>query len=341
MKQNVNSTIALLCAVCLFPASAQAGGSVCAVVDTIWKQGHSGAESSINQSISAMVSTFAANSEVTTSQIVSAVKVLTKQDSTEAEQKSVGTQQAMKAAASTYVDQRAAEEVRDAYNTYGPPGQAVGACDVVADVSRMQSSMSSVEERASEIVMGGGIDARPGSTVTPEDAIAKRTAVAAADFEAVTSAEAFFDPDTPAAIKDTYMNNIIGVPFEKPTNTDSAENGIQFMRARQAEAMRSPAIASLAAVRAASEEAGHFDVDEGEDETQSLQESIDWLIDRYGGGEEYQDWSAELVTKSSTGVMKELARLYSIRLALNNELNESADRRQVVVGSLLAAGVSE
>jgi hypothetical protein len=335
-------TVAAGCVALLLPVQVQAGGAVCAVVDSIWQSGHSSAESTLNAGVNTMVSTFAANSTLTTSQIVSSIRVLTKQDSTEAEQRAVGTQQAMKAASETYVEQRAAEEIRDAYNTYGPPGQAVGACDVVADVARMQSAMTSVEERASEIVMGGGIDARAGSTVTVDEAIQKRTAVAAADFDAVTSAEAFFDPDTSSAVKDTYMNNLIGIPLEKPDDMNSVENGIQFMRARQAEAMRSPAIVSLAAVRAASEEAGHFDVDESHDhDGQSLQQTIDWLIDRYGGGDEYQDWSAELVTKSSTGVMKELGRLYAIRLAINNELNESADRRQVVIGSLLAGSISE
>lgn len=338
----LKSVLLSLSLLACFGQPAMSGGLVCTVVDSIWRAGHSSAETTLNAEIDAMVTTFAANSTLTTNMVISAIRVLTKETSVGAEVESVGVQQSMKAASETYVEQRMAEELVEAHNTYGPPGQAVGACDVVRDLAVMNTALDSVESRASEIVMAGGIDVRPGSTVTADEAIAKRAAVGAADFNQAVSVVAFLDPDTPAAFKDTFMNNVIGVPLDKPASLDGVEDGIQFMRARQAEALRSPAVTSLASVRAAFEEAGHFEVDTiAGGVTRSLNETIDWLVDRYGGGEEYTEWSAELVTKSDVGLMKELAVLRSISLTIARERNQSADRQQAVLAALLATEVTE
>ncbi|SFU94485.1 hypothetical protein SAMN04488527_1478 [Aliiroseovarius crassostreae] len=324
------------------PQVATAGGAVCLVADPIWRAGHTSSQTTITTGIDAMVATFAANSTLTTQQIVSAIKVLAQQTSAGANTEAVGSQQAMKAAAETYVEQRTAEELLEAHNTYGPPGQAVGSCDFVRDIEVMNTALDAVEERASEIVMSGGLDTRPGSTIDLDTALSRRSYVASTDFDNVVSAVAFVDPGTSAAVKDTFMNNVIGMPVEKPTDLDGVEDSIQFMRARQAEALRSPAIASLASVRAYYEAPGHFGGGGVSGAVnRSLDETIDWLVDRYGGGDEYEQWMAELVTKSETGLLKELARLRAINLALTTERNQSSDRQQAVLATLLATEVGE
>lgn len=324
------------------PNLASAGGVVCLVADPIWRAGHTSAQTTLNAGVNTMVATFAANSTLTTQQIVSAIRVLTQQTSAGANTEAVGTQQALKAAAETYVEQRTAEELREAHNTYGPPGQAVGSCDFVRDIEVMNTALDSLEERASVIVNAGGLDTRPGSTVSVDDALARRSAVAAADFTSVVSAVSFLDPSTPSGVKDTFMNNVIGIPLEKPTDLDGVEDSIQFMRARQAEALRSPAIVSLASVRAAHEATGHFGGGTiSGSVNRSLDGTVDWLIGRYGGGDEYEEWSAALVTKSEVGIMKEIARLRAISLALTIERNQSADRQQAVIATLLATEIGE
>lgn len=337
------SALALPLALSLMTGAAHAGGGpVCVVVDPIWTAGHTSAQTTLNGAVNTMVSQFAAQSTVTTNMIVSAIKVLTTQDSFEGQAESVAVNRTLQGVGDAYVEQRAAEEVIEAFNTYGPPGQAVGSCEVVADIAILNSAIESVETRASQIVMNGGIDARPGSTVTHDQALQKRSAVAAADYDLVTSSQAMFDPNTSAAIKDTYMNNLIGVPMEKPAAFVSVADNIQFMTARRAEALRSPATVSLAAVRASSERAGHFHTaGMAGVQTRSLQEGIDWIVDRFGGGSEYEEWAASLATKSEVGLMKEITRLYSIRLGLVNKMTQSADRRQVVLGSLIATEVAE
>lgn len=318
------------------------GGPSCTVIDSVWKGGHDAAETSLIAGVDGMVATFAANSTVTTNAIVSSIRALTQQDSFEGQAESVAINKTLQGVATTYVEQQAAEEVIEAYNTYGPPGQAVGSCDVVADIAILNRAIDAVETRGSEIVMSGGIDARPGSTVTHAEALQKRAAVAAADYDLVTSSQSLFDPNVPAPIKDTFMNNLIGVPLEKPEGLNSVVDNLQFMSARRAEALRSAPIASLAAIRAASERAGHFHTAGiAGVQTRSLQEGIDWVVDRFGGGDEYQDWAASLATKSNVGLMKEITRLYSIRLGLVNKMTQSADRRQVVFGSLIATEVTE
>lgn len=339
----MKKTTYCMCAVIAINAGqVQAGGVVCAVVDSLWTQGHTSAQSTITTGIDGMVSSFATTSATTTSMIVSAIKVLTSQDSFEAQSQAIATKQALQAVGETFSEQRAAEEIVEAYNTYGPPGQAVGSCEVMSDIGIHNSALQSVENRASEIIMSGGIDARAGSTVTHTEALQKRAAVSESDEDLVTSAEALFDPNTSAPVKDTYMNNIVGIPLPKPSGLNSVSDNLQLIAARRAEALRSPAIASLAAVRASSEQAGHFHTAGLSGvSTRSLEESIDWLVDRYGGGSEHEEWSAALATKSEVGLMKEITRLYSLRLGLINEMNASADRRQVVLGSVIATEVGK
>lgn len=324
------------------PNLAVAGGLVCLVADPIWRAGHTSAQTTLNTGVNTMVSTFATNSTLTTQQIVSAIRVLAQQTSSGANTEAVGTQQALKAAAETYVETRTAEELREAHNTYGPPGQAVGSCDFVREMEVMNTALDSIEERASVIVNAGGLDTRPGSTVSVDDALSRRSAVAAADFGSVVSAVVFLDPSTPSGVKDAFMNNVIGIPLEKPTDLDGVEDSIQFMRARQAEALQSPAIVSLASVRAAHEATGHFGGGTiSGSVNRSMDETVIWLLDRYGGGDEYEEWSAELVTKSEVGLMKEIARLRAISLALTIERNQSADRQQAVIATLLATEIGE
>lgn len=67
-----------------FPVSAMAGGATCTVVDSVWQAGHSSAQSSLIASVDAMAAAVAAASELTTEQLISAIKVATRQKSASA-----------------------------------------------------------------------------------------------------------------------------------------------------------------------------------------------------------------------------------------------------------------
>lgn len=315
------------------PMQAVAGGAVCTVVDSIWIAGHNSAQTAMTTAVDQMAAAVAAQSAITNEQLISALRVSTQQRSVNAERETTARAATAEAAAQVYVEQQMAEQVREAYETYGPQGQAVGSCDVIAEIAAVNEAMTSQTERAQEILASGAIDAVPGSGTTPLQAAARRLAF---DEPEAVSAIAFFDPGTSPAMRDAYMNNVIGLPAPMPESMESVDGQLTFMQARRVEAIRSPAIVALAAVRASTEESGHFDMDEAGGDHLSFMEAMDFLIARYGGGEEYEQYQASLVTKSETGIAKELARLEGIILMLQGQRDEMSDRRQAMIGALLA-----
>lgn len=309
------------------------GGAVCSVVDSIWIAGHNSARSAMTAAVDQMAAAVAAQSAITNEQLISALRVSTQQRSVNAERETTARANTAQAAAQVYVEQQVAEQIREAYETYGPQGQAVGSCDGVAEIAAVNEAMTSRTERAQEILASGAIDTMPGSGTTPLQAAGRRLAF---DTPEAVSAVAFFDPGTSAANRDAFMNNLIGLPAPQPESMESVDGQLTFMQARRVEAIRSPAIVSLGLVRASTEQSGHFDMDETGGEHLSFMEAMDFLIARYGGGEEYEEYQASLATKSETGIAKELARLEGIVLMLQAERDEMSDRRQAMIGALLA-----
>lgn len=315
------------------------GGLVCTVIDPVWRAGHEGAEQAIKQGVDQMASTVARESATTVEQVVSAIRVATRQRSLSATREAEFQSASAEALAQVYAEQQAAEAIRQAYATYGPAGQAVGGCAAVEEIQKITAALENVDDRAAEIVGSGAIDAAPGSTVSPGAAVSRRLEF---DQPKAVSAVAFFEPDTPPEIKDAFMNNVVGIPLAKPQNgggsTEDMETAerVAMMGVRRIEAIRSPAIVSLGAVRASNEAAGHADTDAGAS-VYSTSEAMDRLIAIYGGGEEYERWSASLATKSPVGLLKEISRLRSIQLSIENARQNVGDRRQAILAALLSA----
>lgn len=306
------------------PQVALAGGVACVVTDPVWQAGHSSAQTSISTAVDTMASTFATQSALTHEKLISAIRTHTRQRSLSGEQTAMAQTANAEAAANVYVEQRAAEMTRNAYDTYGPQGQMVGGCEMIASLQLAEDAMRGRDERAAEVAEGDAIDAAPGQATAPLVAAARRLA---SDGPEAVSAVSFFDGATSAAAKDAFMNNLIGLPFVRPDGIDGAEDEISFMQTRRWEAMRSPAIASLTSVRAASDAA------EG---SQSYLDALDWYVGQYGGGPDYEEWSASLVTKSEVGLLKEIARLRAINLELSSYRQDSQDRQLAVISTLLA-----
>lgn len=318
----------------LLPSGALAGGGlVCTVADPVWRAGHSSAETTLRQAVDVMGATISRESQITTEQVISAIRVATRQRSLNSTREAEFHRASAEAVANAYTAQRAAEKIREAHNTYGPAGQAVGACEAVEMIQRIGSAFGSVQGRAAEIASGGAIFGAPGDGRSAGQGAGQ---VLANDQPEAVSAEAFLDPNTPAALRDAFMNNVIGLPLDKPTGTESVSDRVRLIQDRRVEAVRAPARLSLAVVRAATDAAGHADTDEGADVMSSF-EAADELIAVYGGGPRYEEWSAALVTKSEVGILKEIARLRSIHLMLNTTRQASADRRQVMIAALIGA----
>lgn len=317
------------------PFAVQAGGGgVCSVTDPIWRAGHTDAETSIRLAVDNMGATVARESAVTLQQVLSALGVATKQRSLNSSREAEFQKASAEGLAQVYTATRAAEKIRQAHNTYGAAGQAVGACEAVEMVQRVSAAFGSTQERAFEILNGGAIFGAPGDSRSSGQGAGQ---VLAMDKPEAVSAEAFLNPDTPAEFRDAFMNNVIGLPIEKPQGKVAVADRAALLTARRIEAVRAPARVSLAVVRAATEESGHAETDEGASGVLSSFEAADLLIGQYGGGPAYEQWSAALVTKSEVGILKEIARLRSIQLMLNNTRQGSADRRQVIISALIGA----
>lgn len=329
MRSGVVAGIAFL----MSAGVASAGGIACLVADPVWRAGHETAQTTISTAVDTMATTFATQSLLTNEALLSAIRVHTRQRSLSGEQTAVARTSHAEAAANVYVEQRTSERIREAHETYGPQGQMVGGCELIEALQLADDAMESRSSRASEVLTSDAIDAVPGSAVAPLEAAARRLSN---DSEAAVSAVAFFDAGTSSAERDAYMNNVIGLPFLRPNGIDGVGDEISFMQTRRWEAMRSPAIVGLAAVRAASEPGGHFDTDDTAEETLSYLQALDWYIEQFGGGDPYEQWSASLVTKSEVGLMKEIARLRAISLQLSSYRQDSQDRQLAVIATLLA-----
>lgn len=306
------------------PVALAGGGFVCLVTDPIWQAGHSTAQTSISTAVDNMAATFANQSLLTQEALIGALRVNTRQRSLSGEQISVAATRSAEAAANVYVEVRTAERIREANETYGPQGQMVGGCELIERLQEADDGMRLVSLRAGDVLNGGAIDAVPGAGVAPLEAAARRLAN---DSPEAVSAVSFFSPDTSSANRDAYMNNIIGLPFNTPSTIDGVEDEITFMQARRWEAMRSPAIVSLAAVRSSTEAGSDY------------LGSLDFYIEQFGGGPAYEEWSASLVTLSEAGILKEIARLRAINLLLSGYRQESQDRQLAVIATLLAGEV--
>lgn len=302
---------------------------MCSVADPVWRSGHEEAETNLVEGVERLSRTVGEESAETLDEVLSAIRVATRQESANGSREAEFQAAVMAAVAQVHMQVSAAEAVRAAHHTYGPMGQAVGGCEAVEWIARVTDALSSVPDGAAEILASGAIDVVPGSGVSPLEAAGMRLAT---DTPEAVSAVAFLDPDTVAEDRDAFMRNVIGLPPQLPESMASESDHLMMMEARRQQAIRSPAIVSLAAVRA-SHEAGEGEL--------TSRRSLEEIVGRYGGGPEYEEWSAALVTKSETGLVKEIARLRSLSLALENARQGSGDRRQAVIGALLAAEVVE
>jgi len=105
-----------------------------------------------------------------------------------------------------------------------------------------------------------------------------------------------------------------------------------MLKARRVEALRSPALISLSAIRAMSSTDDH---QIGTTASSPLAR-LDALIGQYGGGPQYEAWSAGLAGQSEHGLLIELTRMRSMSLSLRQQLIEQQARTSAVFGTILA-----
>ena len=305
------------------PATAQS----CYVVDPIWVEGHAGATTTLNTRVAAMGTNIATQRSLTLEMLLSAMKVQTAQLSTNGEREvnlTSNTQQAVAATLSQVSQSRALADAREQYGY--DTGQGVNACGSI-------DLMNATNRAMGNVVMTGregyrDLDVAPGKN-TP---LAQVTRARLAD-PTKTDAAVLLDPAASDDDRKSVIQAMAGLPMPKPTNAmPGGEADLMMLRARRVEALRSPALVSLSAVRAMSNTEGH---EIGSAALSPLQQ-LDALIAQYGGGPQYESWSAGLAGQSEHGLLIELTRMRSMALALRQQLVEQQARTSAVIGTLLA-----
>ncbi|MEN3237970.1 hypothetical protein PUR29_31370 [Methylobacterium ajmalii] len=325
MKQvllALSSAAALACAA-VSPAAAQ----VCAVFDPIWMAGHETATTTLGARVATMGTNVATQRSITLEMLLSAMKVQTAQTSTNGEREVnvvSNTQQAVASTLSQVSQTRALVDAREQYSI--DTGQGVNACGSIDLMNATSRSVGNVAKNGRETYRS--LDVAPGKNTPIQEAARNRLAD-----PTKTDAAVFFDPSASDDDRKAVIEAMAGLPMPKPTAAmPGAEADLMMLRARRVEALRSPALVSLSAVRSMSSTDDH----QIGTTTGSPLAQLDALIGQYGGGPQFEAWSAGLAGQSEHGLLIELTRMRSMSLSLRQQLIEQQARTSAVFGTMLA-----
>ena len=317
----------ILLAAALAALASPVAAQSCFVVDPLWIAGHTRATGVLETRVATMGTNVATQRSLTLEMLLSAMKVQTAQVSTNGEREVnlvSNTQQAVAATLSQVAQRQALVDAREQYSI--DTGQGVNACGSI-------DLMNSTSRATGNVAMTGretyrDLDVSPGKNVPIPEATRARLA-------APTKADAaiLFDPSASDDDRKIVIQDMAGLPMPKPTDTmPGAEADLMMLRARRVEALRSPALVSLSAVRAMSSTDDH---QIGTSAASPLAQ-LEALIAQYGGGPQYEAWSAGLAGQSEHGLLIELTRMRSMSLALRQQLIEQQARTAAVLGTMLA-----
>lgn len=351
---TLSAAICLLACSALVPiSSAQAAWCPTPVVpDYAWTSGHDATTASLNAAFDVNKNAILAQMTVAFQRLMSAVRVDVSQQSIDGQRISQAIRKSDEALASTLTQTDINRQITKAHADFGPDGQSVNACETAELMERVSSAMSVYKTAAREYTTADRVASAPGSVVSPQDAIANAITRHRAKFCTASEARAGLCPSAgtePGAdvnvtsilsasaseeAKDAFVNNLVGLPLPKPTPEESSTpaGSLMMIDAMRGEAIRSPALVSVAAVRAMNASGGGADSDDA-----SVNASLDALMEVYGGGSGYDDWYTELGTKNERGLMQELNKLRSISIKLRTFRSESNARVAATMAAILAA----
>ncbi|KMO23410.1 hypothetical protein [Methylobacterium indicum] len=324
MKQVLLAVSAAALAACL---AAPAAAQTCFVADPIWIAGHNSATATLTTRVATMGTNVATQRSLTLELLLSAMKVQTAQTSTNGEREvnlASNTQQAVASTLSQVSQRRALVDAREQYGI--DTGQGVNACGSIDLMNSTSRSMGNVAKSGRETYRS--LDVAPGKNTPVQEAARSRL-----QDPTKTDAAVFFDPSASDDDRKAVIEAMAGLPMPKPTAAmPGAEADVMMLRARKVEALRSPALVSLSAVRAMSSSDDH---QTGTTAGSPLAQ-LDALIGQYGGGPQFEAWSAGLAGQSEHGLLIELTRMRSMSLSLRQQLIEQQARTSAVFGTILA-----
>jgi hypothetical protein len=324
MKQVLLAVSAAALAACL---AAPAAAQTCFVADPIWIAGHNSATATLTTRVATMGTNIATQRSLTLELLLSAMKVQTAQTSTNGEREvnlASKTQQAVASTLSQVSQRRALVDAREQYGI--DTGQGINACGSIDLMNATSRSMGNVAKSGRETYRS--LDVAPGKNTPVHEAARNRL-----QDPTKTDSAVLFDPAASDDDRKAVIEAMAGLPMPKPTAAmPGAEADVMMLRARRVEALRSPALVSLSAVRAMSSTDDH---QTGTSAGSPLAQ-LDALISQYGGGPQFEAWSAGLAGQSEHGLLIELTRMRSMSLSLRQQLIEQQARTSALFGTILA-----
>ncbi|MUO72909.1 hypothetical protein [Agrobacterium vitis] len=296
-------------------------------ISTGWLATHEQVEKHLITETQVLENDVAREGATTLEQVLAALKVYNRQNSGEGQRLQQSTKKSQEAYANTVTEQMRREKLVAIKENYSyETGQGPNACAQVAFLQKVTGAIDGSGSSTSRVYKG--IDVAPGSVPS--------VAQQAADRRDPRSTDASLLLDVSASEEDKrkVIQQLAGFAVAKPGADQTGTVGGEFsmLRAREAEAWRSPALVSLASVAAMSNKASGDGDGAG-----SVLQAMDALIDNYGGGPAYEKWTNALQMQSERGLMTELNRLRALSMRLRTYHSESEARKAAVVAGMLAA----
>jgi hypothetical protein len=312
-----------------------AQAKACFVSDPAWMSGHQSVEAALVARVGLMTANVTRERAITNALLVSAIRVHTRQQSMNAEREVTMEKSSQEALATTVTQQAMREKIVTAKEQYSyETGQGVSACDSVALFNDTTEAFKNAEDKARNDIKN--TDNAPGKATSSGTAMKNRL-----KNKNVYDASVLFEGGDESK-QNAVIEHLAGIPLDYPDQTvPGVDADMMIMRARRVEALRSVALSSLSFVKAMSQSSGHGDIStEGAQNNsgsnKSYNEVLDEILDKYAGGEKYQDWSVKLVGQSERGLLLELARIRSISLQLRQQQLEQQKRLSVIISTMLA-----
>lgn len=330
-----------------------AGGGFCPIApDSAWLSVHQSVTTELNAAFDVDKNLILAQMTLAYQRMMSAIKVDTSQQNVDGQKVSSAISKSDEALAGVMTQSDVNRQITQAHADYGPDGQSVNACESAGMIDEASSAMSVYKASAREYVTPDRVYAAPGSTKTPAEAISASlenhrskycsSSEAAAGLCSSAGSQAGADVNIATLLsasasddaKDALVNNLVGLPLPKPTPQESntPRGSLMMVDSMRAEAIRSPAMVSLAAIRAMNGEGGGEDAHDA-----SFNSALDNLLNVYGGGNGYSAWYSALATKNERGLMQELNKLRALSIKLRTFRSESNTRIAATMAAILAA----
>jgi hypothetical protein len=319
-------------AACLLMAGATATPAVAAkcYYTGEWRAQHSNSESDLIKEVKRLEDEVSNEGALTLEQVLGAAKVLNTQHSGEEQRLQQVVKKSEEAYAESVNAQTRNERIVEIKEQYGyETGQGVNACAQRKFLSSVNAAITGATAQTSKIYKD--LDVAPGSVPSLEEQARDRLDGSSTDASVLLR-------DGSVSDKQKVIQHIAGLALNKPSSREEGTVGGQFMfiRARQAEAWRSPALLSLSTVAGVTDKSGG-----DADSAGSMMQAMDEIVNNYGGGPAYAKWTNGLQMQSERGLLTELNTLRAMSVSLRKALMDSEARKAAVMAGLLAAEASQ